>query len=59
LRSYLGRNPSTDEAVKIAAQNAPAFKAGKAFKDRVKQQQAITLSPINEIVINHRLVYII
>jgi len=31
-----GRNPSTGEALKIAAQNVPAFKAGKALKDRVK-----------------------
>jgi len=31
-----GRNPSTGEAIKIAAQNVPAFKAGKALKDRVK-----------------------
>ncbi len=31
-----GRNPSTGEAIKIAAQNVPAFKAGKAFKDQVK-----------------------
>jgi DNA-binding protein HU-beta len=31
-----GRNPSTGEAIKIAAQNVPAFKAGKALKDQVK-----------------------
>jgi len=31
-----GRNPSTGEAIKIAAQNVPAFKAGKALKDKVK-----------------------
>ena len=31
-----GRNPSTGEAIKIAAQKVPAFKAGKALKDRVK-----------------------
>ncbi len=31
-----GRNPSTGETIKIAAQNVPAFKAGKALKDRVK-----------------------
>ena len=31
-----GRNPSTGEAIKIAAQNVPAFKAGKALKDLVK-----------------------
>ena len=31
-----GRNPSTGETIKIAAQNVPAFKAGKALKDTVK-----------------------
>jgi len=31
-----GRNPSTGETIKIAAQNVPAFKAGKALKDQVK-----------------------
>ena len=31
-----GRNPSTGEAIKIAAQNVPAFKAGKALKDLIK-----------------------
>jgi DNA-binding protein HU-beta len=31
-----GRNPSTGEAIKIAAQNVPAFKAGKTLKDLVK-----------------------
>lgn len=31
-----GRNPSTGEAIKIAAQKVPAFKAGKALKDLVK-----------------------
>jgi DNA-binding protein HU-beta len=31
-----GRNPSTGETIKIAAQNVPAFKAGKALKERVK-----------------------
>lgn len=30
-----GRNPRTGEAVEIAAAKAPAFKAGKAFKDKV------------------------
>lgn len=28
-----GHNPRTGEAVKIAATNVPAFKAGKGFKD--------------------------
>ena len=31
-----GRNPLTGEAMKIAASRAPKFKAGKAFKDAVK-----------------------
>ncbi len=31
-----GRNPSTGETIKIAAQNVPAFKAGKALKEQVK-----------------------
>lgn len=31
-----GRNPQTGETLKIAATKAPAFKAGKAFKDAVK-----------------------
>lgn len=31
-----GRNPSTGETIKIAAQKVLAFKAGKALKDRVK-----------------------
>jgi DNA-binding protein HU-beta len=30
-----GKNPKTGEAIKIAATTAPAFKAGKAFKDKV------------------------
>ena len=31
-----GRNPSTGEAIKIAAQKVPAFKPGKALKDQLK-----------------------
>lgn len=30
-----GRNPSTGKTIKIAASKAPAFKAGKALKDKV------------------------
>lgn len=30
-----GRNPRTGQAIKIAASNVPAFKAGKALKDAV------------------------
>jgi DNA-binding protein HU-beta len=31
-----GRNPATGEKIKIEASKAPAFKAGKALKDKVK-----------------------
>ncbi len=31
-----GRNPSTGEEIQIPATSVPAFKAGKAFKDRLK-----------------------
>ncbi len=31
-----GRNPSTGETIKIKASKVPAFKAGKALKDKVK-----------------------
>ncbi len=31
-----GVNPATGEKIKIAASKAPAFKAGKAFKDAIK-----------------------
>ena len=30
-----GRNPVTGEAIEIAASRVPAFKAGKALKDKV------------------------
>ncbi len=30
-----GRNPSTNEIIKIAASKAPKFKAGKALKDKI------------------------
>jgi len=33
----VARNPRTGEEVKLAASKAPAFKAGKALKDRVNQ----------------------
>lgn len=32
-----GRNPSTGEAIAIAASKAPAFKAGKALRDAVRE----------------------
>ena len=31
-----GRNPQTGEEIEIPASNVPAFKAGKALKDAVK-----------------------
>ncbi len=31
-----GRNPSTGETIIVPAQKIPAFKAGKALKDKVK-----------------------
>ncbi len=31
-----GRNPSTGETIKIAAQTVPVFKAGKGLKDKIK-----------------------
>ena len=31
-----GRNPSTGEQIHIPATSVPAFKAGKAFKERMK-----------------------
>ncbi len=31
-----GINPLTKESIKIAASKAPAFKAGKGFKDAIK-----------------------
>ena len=34
--SRMGLNPRTGEAVEIPAAEAPTFKAGKVFKDRVK-----------------------
>ena len=32
----MGRNPSTGEQIRIPATSVPAFKAGKAFKERMK-----------------------
>ncbi|MEE9297770.1 MAG: HU family DNA-binding protein [Acidimicrobiia bacterium] len=34
-QARMGRNPRTGEPVHIKASNAPAFKAGKAFKEAV------------------------
>lgn len=33
----LGRNPQTNEEIKIPASTTPAFKAGKALKERVNK----------------------
>lgn len=33
----VGRNPRTNEEIKIAATTTPVFKAGKAFKDAVNK----------------------
>ncbi len=35
-KSREGRNPATGEAIQIPAAKAPAFKAGKMLKERVK-----------------------
>jgi DNA-binding protein HU-beta len=35
-----GKNPKTGEAIKIAATTVPAFKPGKAFKDKVAAKKA-------------------
>ena len=32
----VGRNPQTGKEIKIPASKAPAFKAGKAFKEAIK-----------------------
>lgn len=32
----VGRNPQTKKEIKIPASKAPAFKAGKAFKEAIK-----------------------
>ena len=34
-----GRNPATGETIKIKASKAPAFKAGKEFKDKVNKKK--------------------
>jgi DNA-binding protein HU-beta len=35
-----GKNPKTGEVIKIAATTVPAFKPGKAFKDKVATKKA-------------------
>jgi DNA-binding protein HU-beta len=34
-----GRNPQTGKTMKIAASNAPKFKAGKALKDTINKKK--------------------
>lgn len=34
-----GRNPATGETIKIKASKAPAFKAGKEFKEKVNSKK--------------------
>ena len=36
-KARTSRNPRTGEAVQVAASTAPAFKAGKEFKDKVNK----------------------
>jgi DNA-binding protein HU-beta len=38
-KSRVGRNPQTGEVVKIAATKVPRFKAGKEFRDQVKNSR--------------------
>ncbi len=33
-----GRNPRTGESVEVAAKRSPAFKAGKALRDRLNEE---------------------
>lgn len=35
-KARMGRNPKTNEQIKIKASKTPAFKAGKALKDAIK-----------------------
>lgn len=37
-KARTGKNPRTGETLKIAAATVPAFKAGKAFKDKVNKK---------------------
>lgn len=37
-KARTGKNPRTGEPLKIAAATVPAFKAGKAFKDKVNKK---------------------
>ena len=39
-RTRTGKNPRTNEPIKIPAATVPAFKAGKAFKDAVNAAPA-------------------
>ena len=39
-KARTGRNPQTGESIKIAAATLPAFKAGKALKEKVNTKPA-------------------
>ena len=39
LAARNGRNPATNEKIKIPASTVPTFKAGKAFKDSVNKKK--------------------
>ena len=39
-KARTGRNPQTGESIKIAASTLPAFKAGKALKEKVNTKPA-------------------
>ena len=39
-KARTGKNPQTGAAIKIAASTVPAFKAGKALKDKVNTKPA-------------------
>ena len=38
-KSRMGRNPSTGEAIRIAAVKVPTFKSGKSLKDAVNKRK--------------------
>ena len=39
LAARKGRNPATNETIKIPASTVPTFKAGKSFKDSVNKKK--------------------
>lgn len=44
LKARMGRNPQTGESVTIAATKVPRFKAGKEFRDQVREFKKATPS---------------